>query len=121
MSLRRLSCYPTGSRINKVRPVSFTFEYVGTRYDREWESHFVFGRLVEGSIHLNDSISVATTAGDQNGTVVRFLDSLYDWLGMPFYHTVSDEFASPFCIVIGGLTSMPVCPGVAWSSGTNPA
>lgn len=94
--------------------MAFVFEYVGVRYDAEWKDHCLFGRIESGSIRLGESISVTTQSGDQVGVVNSFWDGFYDWLGMPFYHTVSEEtIGFPFCIRVFGLTAMPACPGKA--------
>lgn len=95
--------------------MGFEFEYVGARYDREWDAHFLFGRLLHGTVCLEDPIFVVTNSGPQEGSVSHFWDTLYDWVGMPFYHTVTPESVGAFCIMIHGLSAMPVCPEIACS------
>lgn len=96
--------------------MSFTFEYVGARYDPEWDDHCLFGCVRSGSIHVDEPISVTTSSGDRLGVVATFWDTLYDWLAMPFYHTVNSETVDgPICVRVYGLAAMPVCPGIARS------
>jgi len=101
--------------------MSFVFEYVGMRFDEG--EHCLFGRIVSGVIHVNDSIAVPTASGIQVGVVSQFWDTLYDWLGMPFYHAVAtDSVSVPFCIRVSGLQPEGelLCPGLACSPESPP-
>jgi hypothetical protein len=75
---------------------AFVFEHVGLVYGYEWPYIWnpppflhvnIFGRLIEGEMWLEDTIVLPTTTGVlTEGKVAMFMDTLYDWLGMPFYY-----------------------------------
>ena len=112
-------------RLRTSLHMSFTFEFVGARYDLGAPNSLqptanlrLFGRLLDGCIHMGDPILIPTSTGEHLAVVSQFWDSLYDWLGMPFYETVTlATMPEPFCIVIHGFPESlhPICPGIAHS------
>ena len=106
--------------------MSFRFEFVGARHDRGDSNSLqpaptlrLFGRLLEGRIHMGDPIVIATLHGEQIAEVSQFWDSLYDSGLMPFNETASLQNVSrPFCLVIHGFPGDldPLCPSVAHST-----
>lgn len=108
--------------------MSFAFEFVGARHDKGGTSLcpdpilLLFGRLLEGSIHLNERIVIMTASGEVTGQVGHFWDSFYDWLALPFYHEIAAEtMPEPFCVTIHGIPAdvLPICPGIARSLPAN--
>ena len=103
--------------------MSFTFEFVGARHDGgspqcPTPTLRLIGRLLEGCIHMDDPIVVPTCEGDQMAVVLQFWETFYDWLALPFYHTLTPEtMPEPFCLLIHGFPTglLPLCPGVARS------
>ena len=95
--------------------MTFAFEYVGVRFDPEFEHHRFFGRILFGEICTGNQVIVPTHAGERIGIVATFWDDMYNWSAMPFYHAVSKEAVSePFCLCVHGLAAkaeLP-CPGV---------
>jgi hypothetical protein len=81
--------------------MAFQFDYVGIRFDNENKRFLFWGTIKSGSIHVGEAVIVPTKGDDTVGLVNTFWDSLYDWLGMPFYHTVTkDTASSPFCVCV---------------------
>ena len=91
--------------------MGFAFEYVGlsrpVRPNAHWLSGRddaqqlnIFGRLKEGAISKGDSIYLPC-AGSRHvvGTVGAFMETLQDWIGLPFYGRL-DAHSTPFCIAI---------------------
>ena len=105
--------------------MSFRFHFIGARFDKgdpnsiqPLPSLRLFGRLLDGTIQMGDSIVVPTCEGSHVGVVSQFWDSLYDWFGMPFHERVTPENpAIPFSLVVHNIPEHLelVCPAMAHS------
>jgi hypothetical protein len=109
--------------------VAFTFEYWGlssrpmpcgtyvNSRDQQWT---LFGRITEGCIELGDSVVLPTAYGPEfRGYVARFAESFTEWLGLPFYDSLTAEgWPEPFCLCVGNVPGeyRIACPGVARSA-----
>src|SRR5262249_664233 len=93
----------------------FSFEYFGLNRlqpSNNGQSVFaIFGRLVSGTIHQNEPISVEALDGSEvRGIVSHFQETFSECVTLPFsfYHTVEAD-DEPFCVVI--VTGTP-CPEI---------
>ena len=93
--------------------MAFVFEYVGIQsistsvpgwlwVSADEEQCNIFGRLTRGRIAVGDAIELRTPSGVRlRGKVVRFMESITNWEGLPFYDVLSSEtMQSAFCIVV---------------------
>ena len=101
--------------------VGFIFEYVGLVYEVGVGADGIsqvnlFGRLQSGEVAQGDMVTLSTTSGDNvEGTVITFMEGLYEWLALPFYIRLSTEtMPEPFCLAVGIRSSLHdiACPGV---------
>jgi hypothetical protein len=89
---------------------AFVFEYVGLVYGYEWRYQWspppfryvnLFGRLTEGQMWVGDTIRLPTArGGSAEGKVNHFMDTLYDWLALPFYYRLEAAPSFAFCVVV---------------------
>jgi hypothetical protein len=104
----------------------FTFEYVGLVYGYVspwiWEpppyTHVnIFGRIVEGEVWQGDAVSLPMASGaSTEGVVSMFMESLYEWMGLPFYYRIDREtMPDPFCLVVAFEEQCRdlICPSIA--------
>ena len=83
---------------------TFDFEYIGLKHFEPEKGFAIFGRLHSGSIRVGVPIAVPSADGNPViGTVGHFQETFYDWVGLPFYHTVTPD-PTPFAIFIGSRT-----------------
>ena len=109
--------------------MSFAFEYWGlsrrtmpcghwvAARDRQWN---LLGRIVEGRVALGDAVSLPTSYGPPfRGYVARFAESFTEWLGLPFYVSLTaDTMPGAFCLCVGNVPGeyRISCPGIARSA-----
>jgi hypothetical protein len=103
------------------------FEYVGLKFYSEAEnSPFqkpsanatrllgIFGRLTGGNLHMGDTVVLPTGDGHISGVVVRFFETLFEVIGLPFYQRI-EPGKDLFCVCVW-LSELPVaaiaCPGM---------
>ena len=63
------------------------------------------GNVVSGALSLSDTVLVPIIGGDAiPSTIGRFTeDFTHEWLGMPFYDTVTpDSIRDAFCVCLNG-------------------
>ena len=83
--------------------MAFTFRYTELRYGQsDWtgpEGFTIFGELVSGEMALGEKIMVPLRSGRQfEGEIIRFTESIEEWLGLPFYDKLStSSLGVPFC------------------------
>jgi hypothetical protein len=100
----------------------FEFEFVGVKYSGGpfggEDDMRILGRIVRGTIRMGDKIVLPTATDEYVGRVIRFTESLHDWLALPFYDALRSESAGgAFWIAIEGqpVARNVVCPGIATS------